>query len=113
MSKVYASVHAALRPGGILCCVIKDYVRAGQRVPLCDQTLALLRHVGFTPVERVHAMLVKETRTPGLFSEVIKTVARKSFFRRLFEAKLPPDSDCRIDWEVVLFVRKQETKENA
>lgn len=38
--------------------------------------------------------------------EAVTRKERKSFFRRLYESKLPPDSDCRLDWEEVIFVRK-------
>ena len=63
----------------------------------------MLESLGFEPVERIRAMLVKEDRQPGLFGEdVVKTTERKSFFRRLAEKKGSP----RIDWEEVLMVRK-------
>jgi DNA modification methylase len=103
MSLVYRQCFLALRPGGIACVVVKDYVQNKKRVRLCDDTLRLLEHIGFEPVERIHAMLVKETRTPALFGgEHVKTTERKSFFRRLAERKGSP----RIDWEEVLVVRK-------
>ena len=91
-----------LKPGGLLVVVVKDYVKGGKRVPLCDQTLELLQRLGFEPVERIRAMLVKETREVGLFGEHVNRKERKSFFRRLAEHKGSP----RIDWEEVLCVRK-------
>ena len=104
MALVYAQVFLALKPGGVFACVVKDYVKAKARVPLCDQTLTLLLSIGFEPVERIRAMLVKETRHPGLFGEDVVTVKeRKSFFRRLAESKGSP----RIDHEEVIVVRKQ------
>ena len=103
MALVYAQVFLALKPGGVFACVVKDYVKAKARVPLCDQTLTLLLSIGFEPVERIRAMLVKETRHPGLFGEDVVTVKeRKSFFRRLAESKGSP----RIDHEEVIVVRK-------
>jgi DNA modification methylase len=101
MRDVYAQCRLALRPGGYMAVVIKDYVKAGRRVPLCDDTVRLLESLGFTLVERVHAMLVKETTNPGLFGDVTKKKERKSFFRRLAEKKGSPP----IDYEEVLFVR--------
>jgi len=47
--------------------VVKRYVKNKQIVPLSDQTLELLLHLGFQPLERVQAMLVKESTAEGLF----------------------------------------------
>jgi DNA modification methylase len=104
MHQVYRQCGLAMKPGGVMAVVVKDYVKDKQRVPLCDQTLRLLVHLGFEPVVRVHAMLVKETRSDCLFGgpEHVKRTERKSFFRRLAEKKGSP----RIDWEEVLVVRK-------
>ncbi len=107
MKQVYASVWQSLKPNGILVVVIKDYCRAGKRVPLCDDTLTLLTHLAFVPLERIRAMLVKETREQGLNGEeFVSKTERKSFFRRLHEAKMPEDDERRINWEEVLIVRK-------
>ncbi len=107
MKQVYASVWQSLKPGGVLVVVIKDYCRAGKRVPLCDDTLTLLTHLGFVPLERIRAMLVKETREQGLNGEeFVSKTERKSFFRRLHEAKMPEDDERRINWEEVLIVIK-------
>ena len=103
MESVYRECWKVLRPGGILVIVVKDYVKKKVRVPLCDQTLSLLQHVGFTPTERIRAMLVKERVEVTLFGEVKSKVERKSFFRRLAEKKGAP----RIDWEEVLVVKKR------
>lgn len=104
VAEVYAQCALALKPGGIMAVVIKDYVKKGNRVPLCDQTLELLTRLGFEPVERIRAWLVEERRTSGLFGEIVRRKERKSFFRRLAEKKGSP----RIDWEEVLVVRNQE-----
>jgi hypothetical protein len=101
MAQVYAQCLQALRPGGVLACVIKSYVKQGKIVPLPDQTWQLLLHLGFLPLERVRAMLVKEHETPGLFGQVKTKTERKSFFRRLAEKKGSP----AIDYEEVLFVQ--------
>lgn len=103
MRQVYAECHKAMKPGGCMAVVIKAYVKNKRKVHLPQQTLRLLIHLGFEPVERVKAMLVKEDVQPGLFGEdVVKSKSRKSFFRRLAEKNGSP----RIDWEEVLFVRK-------
>ncbi|HOI37895.1 MAG TPA: hypothetical protein PLF11_10995, partial [Bacillota bacterium] len=86
--------------------VVKSYVKNKAIVPLPDDTLKLLGHIGFEPVERIHAMLVKESTERTFFGEVTKTTSRKSFFRRLCESKGSP----KIDWEEVLFVRKSVTE---
>lgn len=104
MKQVYGECFKAIKPGGVLCCVVKDFVKNKQRVPLCDDTLRLLVHLGFVPVCRIHAMLVKEHKSDGLYGqEHVEKKERKSFFRRLAEKKGSP----RIDWEEVLVVRKQ------
>lgn len=103
VSAVYRSCFQAIRPGGVICLVVKDYIKAGKRVPLCDDTARLLEHIGFTPLERIHAMLVKERRHLDLFQgESVDTKSRKSFFRRLAEKKGSPP----IDYEEVLIFRR-------
>jgi DNA modification methylase len=103
MAQVYASCFQAIKPGGVIVVVVKDYVKKGKRVPLCDDTVRLLEHTGFTMVERIHAMLVKETRHADLFNgHTTSKVSRKSFFRRLAESKGSPE----INFEEVLIARK-------
>lgn len=102
MAQVYGQCRLALRPGGVMAVVVKDYVKARARVPLCDQTLALLVSLGFTPMARIHAMLVKEQSEAQLIgADIVTRTERKSFFRRLAEKKGSP----RIDWEEVIVVR--------
>ena len=102
MRQVYAECWKALKPGGHMAVVVKACVKNKKKVHLPQQTLKLLLHLGFEPVERIKAMLVKEETQPGLFGEIRKRTERKSFFRRLAEKKGSP----RIDWEEVLIVRK-------
>jgi len=109
MALVYAQCLLALKPGGVMAVVVKDYVKKGKRVPLCDQTLELLERLGFRPVERIRAMLVKTESHPGLFGEPVEhTKERKSFFRRLAEQKGSPP----IDWEEVLVVSNTNRKKD-
>lgn len=103
VSQVYQGCYRAIRPGGFIVLVVKDYVSKGKRVPLCDDTARLLEHCGFTVIERVHAMLTQETRHADLFhGETVETKSRKSFFRRLCESKGSPE----INWEEVIFTQK-------
>lgn len=106
MQKVYSSCFQAIKAGGYMAVVVKDYVRKWKRVPLCDDTMRLLQHVGFEPVERIHAMVVehlphhRDMFTGDAAEPAVKT--RKSFFRRLQEQRGAPP----IDFEEVLIVRK-------
>lgn len=104
-AQVYSQMRLAMKPGGVACLVVKDYVKNKKRVPLCDQTCQLLESLGFKVFLRVKAMLVKETKHPGLFGEQVERRERKSFFRRLAESKGSP----RIDWEEVIFAGGQLT----
>uniref|UniRef100_A0A6H1ZXL9 Putative methyltransferase n=1 Tax=viral metagenome TaxID=1070528 RepID=A0A6H1ZXL9_9ZZZZ len=104
---VYAECYKVLKPGGVLVVVVKSYVKAGRRVPLPMQTLKLLIHLGFEPLERIKAMLVKEEVSAGLFGEIRKVKERKSFFRRNHEFKqaakeywptIPRDKRAKYIW---------------
>jgi hypothetical protein len=106
VDKVYRACFRCIRPGGVLVIVVKDYCAKGKRVRLCDDTLRLLKHIGFVPLERIHAMLVTETVEAGLFGEERTKRQRKSFFRRLYEAKLPEEDERRIDHEEVIVCRR-------
>jgi hypothetical protein len=104
MKHAYRQMYLAMRPNAVAAIVVKDFVRAGQRVPLCDQTAQLLEHCGFKVFERTRCWLVKEDRHPGLFGEdIVKVKERKSFFRRLAEKKGSP----RIDYEEVIWCRSE------
>jgi len=103
MHQVYAACFRAIRPGGVLVAVLKDYVKGGKRVPLCDDTARLLEHCGFTVIERIHAMLVKVTEHNDLFNGATRTKkSRKSFFRRLAEKNGSPE----INFEEIIIAKK-------
>jgi hypothetical protein len=103
VAAVYQQCRLALKPGGVMAVVVKDYVKAGKRVPLCDDTAKLLESLGFEVFERTRAHLVKKRSHPSLFGgKVTRMKERKSFFRRLAEAKGSP----RIDWEEVIWARR-------
>src|SRR5581483_1387786 len=93
MNLVYRACYRSIKQGGYIAVVVKDYVKNKKRVPLCDDTLKLLTHIGFTPVERIRAMLVEEEKHDGLFGPETKRKERKSFFRRLAEKKGSPRID--------------------
>lgn len=103
---VYRSAFRCIRPGGVIVLVVKDYCAKGKRVRLCDDTMRLLEHIGFVPLERIHAMLVTETVENGLFGEERTKRQRKSFFRRLYEKDIPEGDERRIDHEEVLVARR-------
>jgi len=103
MRGVYEQCWLALADGGVMAVVVKDYVKGGKRMPLVDDTMALLVAVGFEPIERVRAMLVREDVKPDLFGgTIVAKKDRKSFFRRLAEKNGAPP----IDYEEVLFVQR-------
>ena len=88
MAQVYHQCLLALKPAGVLCVVVKAYVKNKKLVPLPDQTWNLLLHTGFLPLQRIRASLVKETSSQGLFGNEITTKKeRKSFFRRTAETR--------------------------
>jgi hypothetical protein len=107
MAKVYHSCLLALKPGGVMAIVVKDFVKDKRRMPLCDDTMRLLVWLGFEEVERIHAMLTEEQIHEDMFEGTrTKRKEKKSFFRRLHESRLAPDDPRRIDYEEVLIVRK-------
>jgi hypothetical protein len=102
-AKIYSECFKVLKPSGVMAVVVKDFVRARRRVPLCDQTWRLLLSLGFTPVERIRCLLSEETREPSLFGgEEIRKRSRVSFFRRLATKRGAPE----IPYEEILVVRR-------
>ena len=100
---IVSECHAILKPNGIAVFVTKDFIRAKKRVPFTDDWIRLCEAAGFVLERRVRASLVKEQRGGHLFdTEYVKRTERKSFFRRLAEAKGSPP----IDEEDVTFFRR-------
>ena len=104
VAQIYQECWKVLRPGGICCVVVKDFVRQKKRILLVDQTLELLIAVGFEPLERIRAWFISPATQKSLMPEVVEDYTKKksSFFRKLAERKGSP----RIDFEEVLFLRK-------
>jgi len=102
MCTVYEQCYQTLRPGRYIAVVVKDFVRNKQLVPLCDNTVKLLTHVGFDAQYRIRASLVHDLGMEDMFTGKRKVKERKSFFRRLAEKKGGP----RIDYEEVLIAQK-------
>ncbi len=97
-AEIVQQCHQILKPGGHAIWVVKSFVRKGKIVDFPGDWRRLCESVGLKTVCVHHAMLVKETRTDGLFGEIVEKKERKSFFRRLAEAKGSP----KIDYEVVI-----------
>ena len=97
--------HTILRPGGMAIWICKDFVRKGKRVPFSDQWQALCEAQGFRLACRHRAMMVAHHgEQDGLFGEATQvSTSRKSFFRRLAEAKGSPP----IDFEDVICLQKE------
>ena len=100
---IVAESYAILKPGGVAVWVTKRFCRDGKIQPFDDDWRRLCEHVGFETFLEVHASLVHREEHAGLFGPIVKTTARKSFFRRLYETKRP---DNAIDYETVSFMRK-------
>ncbi len=97
--EIVQQCYQILRPGGHAIWVCKDFVRKGKRVPFSNDWQRLCESVGFKTIHRHKAMLVKETKYESLFGhDIVKKTERKSFFRRLAEAKGSP----KINWEDVI-----------
>jgi hypothetical protein len=52
MEKIYGHALAALRPGGTMSLIIKDHIKAGQRVRVADETVKCCEGIGFFLVDR-------------------------------------------------------------
>lgn len=103
VATIYRELYELLPPGGAAAVVVKDYIKKGKRVQLCDQTAEVLEACGFNAVERCRAWLVKERTALTLFGDDHTTrTERKSFFRRLAERNGSP----RIDYEEVIWAIK-------
>lgn len=103
--EIVSQTHAALRPGGYACWVVKAFVRNKQIVDFPGQWRQLCKSVGFVTLHEHRASLVKDNGTQLAMdgTHKRKRTERKSFFRRLAESKGSPP----IDYEVVFCMVKQ------
>jgi hypothetical protein len=84
--------------------VLKSFVRRGKIVEFPGQWRTLCESVGFVTLHEHRALLVEETEHDTLFNgKEITKKERKSFFRRLHEAKSPHTA---INWETILCMTK-------
>jgi len=102
---IMAQTYSVLRPGAVAIWVLKAFVRDKQIVDFPSQWKQLGEACGFETIEIIRAWLIEDRGTQyDLFGgSETKTIARKSFFRRLYEDKYPENS---IDFEIVLVQRK-------
>lgn len=113
---ILQQLHQVLSPNAHAVFVVKSFVRDKRIVDFPAQWAQLCEAVGFKLLHDHHALLIeKGARQPAMNEFDIQgdtwrivtrdkdhTVARKSFFRRLAEAKGSP----RIDYEQVLCFRR-------
>lgn len=111
MLAVYRDLHAVLKPGGVVCLVTKNPVKAGKIRRLDDDTIRLMEAAGFELIERVQALLAEDLgEQMTLDGGAVKIRReRKSFFKRLFERKRP---DLKVDHEDVTFFRRNDAKKD-
>lgn len=96
---ILEQLHQVIVPGGHAVFVVKAFVRDKKIVDFPGQWAQLCEAVGFRLVHHHRASLVEHSGTQGGFDQDKEIrVERKSFFRRLAEAKGSP----RIDHESVL-----------
>ena len=104
--QIVRQVYQVLPPGAVAIWVTKRFVRDKNIVEFSQQWAQLGESCGFETIEWIRAWLVEDRGAQyGLFDGELhqKQVARKSFFRRLYESKYPENS---IDWEDVIIQRK-------
>ena len=102
MADIYAQCYQLLPIGCHMVLVLKAFVRQGRIVDLPGQTAQLLEHLGFRVLYMHRAMLTSQIGQLTLDGGEERK-SRKSFFRRLSEAKGGPP----IDWETVLCAVKE------
>lgn len=88
MSQVYSECRKVLKSHGWMAIVVKDFVRAKKRVPLCDNTVKLLEHLGFKVEYRARGWMREDLQMDDAFSGAPAHKQRKSFFRRDREQKI-------------------------
>lgn len=87
MAQVYRECFAVLKDGGLMCIVVKNFIREKKIVRLDTDTIKLCETAGFKLIERLKRKLTN-----------------KSFWRILYERKYP--TVARIDCEDILIFAK-------
>jgi len=102
---IMQQTYSVLRSGAVAIWVLKAFVRDKAIVDFPSQWAALGESCGFETIEWIRAWLIEDRGTQYTLDGEMetKTIARKSFFRRLYEGKYPENS---IDFEIVLVQRK-------
>lgn len=77
MKSVYRECSRSLDAGGVICVIVKDYVKDGKIVELTAETVRVLSECGFDPLAEIRCSFD----------------GHKSFFRRLNESKGQPPVD--------------------
>ncbi len=93
----------AVKPGGVTAWVVKAFVRKGKLVDFPGDWARLLEMCGFEVFLRCRAWVVSQDAQADIFGGETRK-QRKSFFRRLAEAKGSP----AIDFEQVIWARRVE-----
>jgi hypothetical protein len=98
---ILEQLHQVLTPNAHAVFVVKRFVRNKQIVDFPAQWTLLCQSVGFKLIHDHHALLVERYGDQGRIDggADVKTISRKSFFRRLHEKKYP---GTEIDHENVL-----------
>ena len=102
---IMEQVALLLPPDAVSVWVCKRFVKDKKIVEFSQQWAALGEACGFETIEWIRAWLIEDRGAQyDLFGGLEKRqVARKSFFRRLYESKYPENS---IDWEDVIIQRR-------
>jgi hypothetical protein len=97
---IVEQTYLCLRPQAHAIWIVKSFVRGGKIVDFPGQWRALCESVGFETLHEHHALLTEHKGSQATTDGEIehKTIARKSFFRRLHEKKNP---GTEIDFETV------------
>lgn len=103
VGEIYAACASITPPRSPLVIVIKDFVKAGAIVPLCEDTVKLLMGSGFAIELRARCWVADHLGDDLHLNGTVERKERssKSFFRRLQESRGCP----RIDYEEVIVAR--------
>lgn len=103
MEVIYTQLWQILEPGSVSAIVVKDFRRAGKRIPLCLQTVLMLESIGFTVFEVTRAMQIGDANNPADYNAEGKLKQYKGVFVNILEkqGKIP-----QVNWEEVLWIAR-------